>query len=251
MWGWLFTSNFFVRLVAQKSPFFAMMGGFHPHPSRKNGDESSKEATEIAATRVVDRVRAAVSHAAGLEASPTMCRRSTFEAAMGLAASGAGSGGDDLGRRRLRVRAVRGGTRVLRDVPRSPKTSRRDAGGVSKGVGSPADAAALGAGSGRPRRNSAALCRAPHDRRLRADGLRRVANRVPAFGRTGSPHGQRKQRGVSAHRLGDGLRPSRIGAAVVLADRQGNRRRTAALATDAVFAAGGGLGRGRCGLYGL
>ncbi len=33
----------------------------HPHPSRKNGDESSKEAAETAATRVVDRVRAAVS----------------------------------------------------------------------------------------------------------------------------------------------------------------------------------------------
>src|SRR5271165_6435397 len=104
-----------------------MMGGHHAHPSRKNGDESRKEATEIAATRVVDRVRAAVSHAAGLEASPTMCRRSTLEAAMGLAASGASSGGDDLGCRKLRVRAVRGGTRIFRDVPRSPKTSRQDA----------------------------------------------------------------------------------------------------------------------------
>jgi len=60
-----------VRLVMQKSPFFTMMGWYHPVPSWKNGDESSKEAATIAATPVSDGIRAAVSHAAGLEASPT------------------------------------------------------------------------------------------------------------------------------------------------------------------------------------
>jgi hypothetical protein len=85
-----------VRLVMQKSPFFTMMGWYHPFPSRKNGDESSKEAATIAAAPVSDGIRAAVSHASGLEASPTGRSPAAAAAAVGFAASRLGAAGDNL-----------------------------------------------------------------------------------------------------------------------------------------------------------
>ena len=87
----------------KKSPFFAMMGWYHPAPSWKNGDESSKEAAAIAAAPVPVGIRAAVSHAAGLEASPTSRSQATFPAAVGPAAAGAGLAGDDLDGGRFRA----------------------------------------------------------------------------------------------------------------------------------------------------
>jgi hypothetical protein len=51
------------------SPFFAMMGvAITPHPPkiRKNGDEGSTEAAQLAATAVVDRLHPTVSHPPGL-----------------------------------------------------------------------------------------------------------------------------------------------------------------------------------------
>jgi hypothetical protein len=80
----------------QKSPFFIMMGEFNVNSSRKNGDESSKEAATIAAAPVSDGFRAAVSHAAGLEASPTGRSPAAAPAAVGFTASGLGAAGDDL-----------------------------------------------------------------------------------------------------------------------------------------------------------
>src|SRR5258708_38474674 len=100
-----------VRLVVQKSPFFAMMGWYHPSPSRKNGDESSKEAASNAAAPVSDGVRAAVSHAAGLEASPTGSSQATCPAAVGFAAAGLGAAGDDVDGRGIRARTLRSGSR--------------------------------------------------------------------------------------------------------------------------------------------
>jgi hypothetical protein len=80
----------------QKSPFFTMMGWYHPFPSWKNGDESSKEAATIAAAPVSDGIRTAVSHAAGLEASPTDRSPAAAAAALGFTASGLGAAGDDM-----------------------------------------------------------------------------------------------------------------------------------------------------------
>src|SRR5271157_2587797 len=63
-----------VVLGVKKSPFYGRMGA-GPKPlssqARKNGDESSTEAASVAAPAVVDGAPAAVSHASGLEASPT------------------------------------------------------------------------------------------------------------------------------------------------------------------------------------
>ena len=80
----------------QKSPFFAMMGWYRPIPSRKNGDESSKEAATIAAAPISDGFHSAVSHAPGLEASPTGRAAAEATAAVGLTASGRDAAGDDL-----------------------------------------------------------------------------------------------------------------------------------------------------------
>ena len=74
------------------------------------------EAASIAAAPVSDGIRAAVSHAAGLEASPTGRVPAAAAAAVGFTAAGLGAAGDDLDRGRFRGRAVRGGPRVLRDV---------------------------------------------------------------------------------------------------------------------------------------
>src|SRR5258708_34947833 len=94
-----------------------MMGWYHPIPSRKNGDESSKEAATIAAAPVSNGIRAAVSHAAGLEASPTGRPPAAAQAAAGFAASGLGSGGDDLDGGRFPVGTILGGPRGLRECP--------------------------------------------------------------------------------------------------------------------------------------
>jgi hypothetical protein len=103
-------------LVAQKSPFFVKMGASHGNSSRKNGDESSKEAAKIAATPVPLGMCPAVSQAAGLEASPTIDSQTTVVAALGLAAVSHHFAGDDVGGGRFAGRAVRGGPRFLRDV---------------------------------------------------------------------------------------------------------------------------------------
>src|SRR5260370_21126374 len=101
----------------QRSPFFTMMGWYHPFPSWKNGDESSKEAATIAAAPVINGIRAAVSHAAGLEASPTgRAFAAAAAAAVGFAASGLGAAGDDLDGGGFRTRTLRRRSRVLRDV---------------------------------------------------------------------------------------------------------------------------------------
>ena len=65
-----------------------MMVDVYVNPSRKNGDESSKEAAAIAATAVPDGIRAAVSHAAGLEASPAGDLSATVATPVGFTTPG-------------------------------------------------------------------------------------------------------------------------------------------------------------------
>jgi hypothetical protein len=108
-----------LALRVKKSPFSAMMGVATNHDSpwfRKNGDESSKDAEQVAATAVVDREPATVSHPPGLEASPTGGAPRAFMPSVGPPAVGLDHDGDDLGGRGFTSREVRDGTRILRDV---------------------------------------------------------------------------------------------------------------------------------------
>src|SRR5579871_3627887 len=69
---------------------------FNVNSSRKNGDESSKEAAKVAAAAVPVGICAAVSHAAGLEASPTSGPPAAPQTQMGSAAPRPGAARDDL-----------------------------------------------------------------------------------------------------------------------------------------------------------
>ena len=94
-----------VRLSGEKIAVLRDDGLVPPSPFMEElGDESSKEAAAIAAAPVPVGIRAAVSHAAGLEASPTSRSQATFPAAVGPAAAGAGLAGDDLDGGRFRAR---------------------------------------------------------------------------------------------------------------------------------------------------
>ncbi len=73
----------------------------------------------------------------------------------------------------------------------------------------------------------------------------------PRARRTRSPTGKGEQRDISPDCLGDGVRASGTGVALVMADRQRHRRRTAAFAADAVSPPAAGAGRGGCRLSGL
>src|SRR5208337_1395033 len=113
--------------------------GAGPNPlssqARKNGDESSTEAASVTAPAVVDGASAAVSHASGLEASPTgraAGDAGTLPPPMGPPALGDHHAGSDLGCGRLARREVRDGARVLRGVSRGPQTSRQDLAGISE-----------------------------------------------------------------------------------------------------------------------
>src|SRR5262245_9288781 len=138
-------------------------GECHLAPSRKNGDESSTEAAAAAKTPVVDRVRARVSHAAGLEASPTSRSEAAVVAAVGLATPGDRVADDDLGGGRFAGRTIRGRPRVLCHVLRIPEAAGQDLGGFSKGPRTPADVPVAGVGPGSSRPDSRALCRTPAD----------------------------------------------------------------------------------------
>src|SRR5579871_3315823 len=133
---------------------------FNVNSSRKNGDESSKEAAKVAAAAVPVGICAAVSHAAGLEASPTSGPPAAPQTQMGSAAPRPGAARDDLDGGRFRVRAVRGGTRVLRALLRKPQTSGQDVDRLSKSPGTHSGAPVVGSGPGRPGSDSTELCRA-------------------------------------------------------------------------------------------
>ena len=133
-----------VVLGVKKSPFSGRMGA-GPNPlssqARKNGDESSTEAASVAAPAVVDGASAAVSHASGLEASPTgRAAGTTLPPPVGPPALGDHHAGPDLGCGRLARREVRDGARVLCGVSRGPQTSRQDLAGISEGSQSRAHA---------------------------------------------------------------------------------------------------------------
>ena len=71
-----------------------------------------------------------------------------------------------------------------------PQTSRQDPPGVPEGAGPRPPAAIPGVGRGRARPDPAPLRRAVAGRRLRADGLRWLADRVPAGRGIGGPLGR-------------------------------------------------------------
>src|SRR5829696_3545042 len=105
-------------LGMKTSPSFARMGAGtnpHPEPGSKDGDESKTEAAAVAAPAIVDGLPAAVSHAPGLQASPTGCPPEAVPAPLGPAAVADHPDGHDLGGRRLAGRAVRDRPRLLRD----------------------------------------------------------------------------------------------------------------------------------------
>src|SRR5438309_668029 len=146
------TSPSFGRMSAETNP--------HSPRTRMNGDESRSEAAQMAATAVVDRVPPAVSHASGLETSPTGRAPVAVASAVGPPALADHPTGHDLGRGRLAGGEVRDRTRLLRDdAPGSP-TSRQDGAGLPQGAGPRALAPLEGAGCGGPRSDPAPLRRA-------------------------------------------------------------------------------------------
>src|SRR5262249_36406963 len=159
--------------------------------------------------------------------------------------------GHDLGRGRLPTREVRHRTGLLRARLPDPQTARQDHPRVSEGPQSappprPPRVGRWGAGPNPP-----ALRPAAADRRLRADGLRWLADRVPAHGRVGGSAPAGWQRRLGPDGLGDGLRASGAGAVVVLAAGPGNRRRVAPSPADAGHALAPGPDHRRRGLYRL
>src|SRR5438270_7363133 len=219
-----------LALGLKTSPFSAMMGvATNPHSPwlRKNGDEGSSEAAQLAATSVVDRARPTVSHPPGLEASPTGHLPTAFAPTLGPPTARADHDGHDLGGGRFPSRDVRDGTRVLRRLLRGPQTSRRDPSGISEGAFPHPPAPIPGVGRRGAAGDPDPLRRPVAGQRLRADGLRWLPNRVPTLCGVGGPSPAGGPGRLGPDGVGDRVRAPGNRTALVVATgrRHGGRAR--------------------------
>src|SRR3954447_5020217 len=177
-------------LEVKTSPSLARMGAEtnpHPEPGSKDGDERKTDAAAVAAPAVVDGLPPAVSHAPGRQASPPGGAPGAIPAPLGPAAVADHRVGHDLGGWRLAGRALRDRPRLLRRGTPHPQAARRHRGRIPESAGSRPDASTPRRGRGRASADPSPLRPSAAHRRLRADGLRWLADRVPPFRGVGRP----------------------------------------------------------------
>src|SRR5476651_1098717 len=156
-----------------------------------------------------------VSHAGGVEASPSCAEGGKTQVPLGDSTAGDGVGLDDLELRRIASGAFRVGQSVLRGVSIEAEKAGKDRCGLSKCLGP-----FVAAGVTRGRRGSASrYCRLVADggRWLHSAGLRWFPADVSARGGTGKISLRRQSEGIGADDLDHRRGASAFGRAVVLA----------------------------------